>query len=240
MNSRLKQLLLRQCFLIIAVSFSLNHLALAGAVIKIDDAKYENDRLIVKGEFKGDFPDPGTVKLYDALTNELITALNKSEESSHFSLKVYNLKQVPCYVKVQAGALSAIKEVEHAPEDCSSPPTLSPPAENQPLACSITSPVENSVHIALGESVLFAGAASDPEDGVLTYEWDFSGGADVRPRVLSPGAIAFNVNNNSFLVYFIVTDKQGARCTASMTVGVGDEIPGLPVSMVPQQPAPIN
>ena len=120
MNSRLKQLLLRQCFLIIAFSFSLNNLALAETVIKIDDAKYEDHKLIVKGEFEGSYPEPDTVTLHDGNTNSIIPVENRSDESSHFSFRVRNLENIPCYIIVKAGQSSGIKEVEHVPEDCSS------------------------------------------------------------------------------------------------------------------------
>jgi len=238
MSNQLDRLIFSRCLIIVMLGFSFNHFALADTVIKIDDAKYEDNNLSVKGEFKGDFPEPDTVKLYDANTNALILARNRSDELSHFSFRVKNLENVPCYIIVKAGQASRVKEVENAPEDCSSIPSSPPPIENQPPLCSITNPSENSVDIKLGDSVNFSGSASDPESGTLTYEWDFSGGADVRPTELSPGAITFNVNNSSFLVHFIVTDDQGARCTANMTVNVGAEIPGLPVNMVPQQPAP--
>lgn len=203
--------------------------------IKIDDAKYEDKRLTVKGEFKGG--QPQSVKLYDDNTGALLSDKNRSEDPSHFSFRVEDPTQVPCRVKVQADQLSASKDVEHAPEDCSTPSTP-PPVSNQPPSCSITSPASVTVTINLGESINFAGTASDPEGMPLSYEWDFNGGADVRPMVLVPGDVVFDVNNGSFLVHFIVTDDQGARCTDSLTVIVGTGTPGLPGGMVPQQPAP--
>ncbi len=200
--------------------------------IKIDDAKYEDNRLTIKGKFKGGKPQ--SVKLYDDITGALISDDNRSKDPTHFSFKVEGLTPVPCRVRVEADQLSASKDVEHAPEDCSAPPTPS----NQAPLCSIISPASDTVTIELGESVHFAGEASDPEGMPLAYEWDFNGGADVRPMVLVPGDVLFDVDNGSFLVHFIVTDDQGARYTDSMTVIVGSGDTGLPGDIVPQQPAP--
>lgn len=199
--------------------------------IVVSDANYEDGRLRVKGEFKGG--TPGSVALYDDINNTLLSDSNRSEDPQHFSFRVGNLTQVPCRIRVRADQYSATKQVEHAPDDCSSPP----PPQNQAPTCSITQPISDTMQIQLGESVYFAGEASDTEDRTLTYEWDFNGGADVRPQVLIPGEIQFDANG-SFAVHFIVTagGLQGPRCTATKTVIVGTQPPNLPI--VPQQPAP--
>ncbi len=200
--------------------------------VKIDDAKYEDDRLIVKGEFKGGTPK--RVQLFDTRSGQLLAELQPDDNAEHFKFKLSEIVPVPCEVTVQADNVSASKEVEHAPGDCSTPPP--PTTQNHAPVCAITSPAQNIVQIDLGQSLSFAGQASDPDGDPLTFEWDFNGGADARPTVLSPGAITFDVNNGSFLVHFTVTDDQGARCTASMTVVVGTPPPTG--NMVPQQPTP--
>lgn len=236
MISRLSKILFFQIFLMFIASFVLNRPALADLAIKIDDAKYEDNRLTVKGEFNEPFPT--VVKLFNDQNNTEIPAVNRSEESSHFIFKVSGLAQIPCRIRVEADQLSASKEIEHAPDNCSSSPPPPPKPENQPPVCSIASPTSAPVTIDLGEAIHFIGAASDPEGGALTYEWEFNGGADTRPTVLAPGDVIFDVNNGRFLIHFIVTDDRSARCTASMTVIVGDDNPNLPIGMVPQQPAP--
>ena len=207
--------------------------------VKIDDAKYEDDRLTVKGEFKGGTPQ--FIKLFDDKTGQLLSEKEPDGDENKFKFKLYGLTTVPCRVRIQADQITAIKEVEHAPDDCSATtPTPPPPTtENQPPSCTITSPASNSVTVKLGDSINFSGTASDPDGDPITFEWDFNGGADSRPLVLNPGSIKFDVNNGSFLVHFIVTDDQGARCTASMTVIVGNITPPPTTgNMVPQQPAP--
>ena len=200
---------------------------------KINDAKYEDDLLIVSGEFRGNTPK--SINLYDDSTGQLLATRNRSREDGHFIFKVYDLARSPCRIRVQADQSSVTKVVEHA-ENCAIAP---PPTENKAPLCSIISPVETKLNIVLGESVNFSGTASDPELGVLRYEWDFNGGADNRPTVLMPGNIVFDANNGRFLVHFIVTDEQGARCTADRTIIVGLDTPtNLPTGMVPQQAAP--
>ncbi len=200
--------------------------------IQIKEAKYKDNRLKVKGKIKGGRGQ--SVKLFDDLTGLLLSDQNLSRDSDRFSFKISGLTPVPCRIRVEAGQVSASTDVKHAPADCSTPP----PPGNQPPVCSITKPVENPVTISLGEMIDFAGQASDPEGGALTFEWDFNGGADIRPTVMVPGNITFDVNNGSFLVHFIVTDDQGARCTASKTVIVGTQNPNIPTQRVPEQPAP--
>lgn len=248
MLNRLTHVFLSQFLCIIIISLIGSNLALADKKrshrerdrevsqalieIKIDDAKYEDNRLTVKGELSQSLRD--SIALYDDQTGEVLSTRNRSEDSRHFSFRVRELKNIPCRIKVQTGEVSASKVVEHAPDDCSSPP----PADNQSPLCSIISPNSSIINIALGDSINFSGQASDPEGGALTYEWDFNGGADARPSVLSPGNIVFDVNNGNFLVHFIVTDDHNARCTADMTVIVGSDVPNPPIDMVSQQPAP--
>jgi len=201
--------------------------------LKINDAKYEDDLLIVSGEFTGN--PLKSIVVYDHSTGQLLATRNRSREENHFIFKVYDLARSPCHIRVQTGQSSVTEVVEHA-ENCAIAP---PQTENQAPLCSIISPVETMLNIALGESVNFSGTVSDPELGELRYEWDFNGGADSRPTVLTPGNIVFGANNGRFLVHFIVTDDQGARCTADRTIIVGlDTPPNFPAGMVPQQPAP--
>ena len=62
MSNQLDRLICSRCLIIAMLGFLFNHFALAVAVIKIDNAKYEDNKLSVKSEFKGDFPEPDTVK----------------------------------------------------------------------------------------------------------------------------------------------------------------------------------
>ncbi|MGA9572539.1 MAG: PKD domain-containing protein [Lysobacterales bacterium] len=112
-----------------------------------------------------------------------------------------------------------------------------PPPVNTPPQCEILAP-GSDVSIVLGDSVYFGGQASDPDAGdTLTYEWDFGGGADVRPTVLEPGPVTFDVTNGLFVAQFIVTDAAGARCTRQRMVAVGSP-PGELPPKVGEQPAP--
>ena len=78
---------------------------------------------------------------------------------------------------------------------------------NRAPSGSIATPTSD-VTINEGESVTFAGTASDPDgDTPLTYRWTFDGGAPVA-TVEDPGAVRFNAIGN-YLVEFTVTDRRG-------------------------------
>ena len=112
-----------------------------------------------------------------------------------------------------------------------------PPPVNTPPECAILAP-GGDVSIQLGDSVYFSGQASDADTGdTLTFEWDFGGGADVRPTVTEPGPVTFDVTNGLFVAEFIVTDAAGARCTSQRMVAVGSP-PGELPPKVSEQPAP--
>ena len=111
------------------------------------------------------------------------------------------------------------------------------PAETTPSGCAIIAP-GSDVSILLGDSVYFTGEASEPDAGdVLSYEWDFGGGADTRPTTLDAGPVTFDVTNGLFVAELIVTDAAGSRCTSQRLVEVGSPPVGLPPK-VSEEPAP--
>lgn len=205
--------------------------------LKIEEAKYipSKNQLFVKGSYQGDRPD--STMLWDDISNALITDDNRRQKSGYFKFIVEGPSPIPCRIRVVADQFSQVMDVDNAPEDCSG--VTLPPGSNQPPVCSIDKPANDSVNIQLGESVNFAGSASDPEGGPLTYEWDTNGGTDSRPLVAVPGEQVFDVKTGTFLVHFYVTDDKGARCDSTVTVVVGDGGgSGGNTAMVPQQPAP--
>lgn len=117
--------------------------------------------------------------------------------------------------------MTDVSSVANSPADCDAePPPPPPPPENRPPECAIIAPGDD-VSILLGDSVYFAGAATDPDTAdVLTFEWDFGGGADARPTVLEPGPVMFDVANGSFVAELIVTDTAGLRCTSKRMIEV--------------------
>ncbi|HEB78203.1 MAG TPA: carboxypeptidase regulatory-like domain-containing protein [Methylothermaceae bacterium] len=204
--------------------------------IKKAEYKKEKQRLEVKIKVKG--IKKYQACLYDAVTRRQLVCRESDDDSLKFRLEPLTGSEVPCSVEVRVGDLSDSREVKHAPENCSAgspPPPPPPPAANQPPDCRIVAPAADPVQIALGDAVDFAGSASDPEGGPLTYEWDFSGGADARPAVLDPAPVTFD-RPGRFHVHFYVTDDHGNRCDATRTVIVGNPPPTT--GMVPQQPAP--
>ena len=127
-----------------------------------------------------------------------------SRNSAAWNIIIEDLATVPCRVQAVIQQSTAEKDVDNAPEDCDQ--GTPPPPANQPPNGSILEPAQN-VTINVGDSVTFSGEASDPDnDTLLTYVWDFGGGAN-NSTELNPGAVSFTTAGN-FTVTFTVTDSQ--------------------------------
>jgi hypothetical protein len=208
--------------------------------LKIKKATYKTEKkrllVVVKRE---EHRNSATIKLFDAVLNQLIAEKQSSREETKFKINSISGKQVPCTVRVEVDGLSVSRQVKKTTPDCSqntNVPDPPPVDQNQPPVCSIISPAGN-VTISLGSAINFLGNATDPDGDVLGFEWNFAGGADSRPNVAEPGAIVFDQNNGQFLVNFTVTDSHGARCNATVTVQVGNLPTNLP-DKVSEAPAP--
>ena len=100
---------------------------------------------------------------------------------------------------------------------------------NLPPNGDITAPADDMT-ISAGESLPFAGSATDPDgDSPFTYRWTFDGGAR-DTTVEDPGAVRFDRAGN-YLVEFTVTDRRG----------LSDPTPGqIMVFVEPANQAPIS
>ncbi|MDH5547613.1 MAG: PKD domain-containing protein [Gammaproteobacteria bacterium] len=80
---------------------------------------------------------------------------------------------------------------------------------NRPPVSRIVAPASNEIQIALGQSVSFAGTATDPDgDTQLLYRWEMDGAMpDIRAQ--NPGDIIFN-QPGTYRIRFTATDSQGA------------------------------
>ena len=162
------------------------------------------------------------MSLFNDRTNELLTEKRTRGKEVRITVRGLSGNDVPCEVRAESGGLSDVASVANSPADCVvEPPSPPSPPENRPPECAITAP-GSDVSILLGDSVYFTAEAMDPNDGdTLSYEWDFGGGADIRPTTPDAGAITFDVANGLFVAEFIVTDATGARCTSQRLVEVG-------------------
>ena len=228
--------ILRAAALLVGLSVLSTSLPAAEALgVQIKSAAYDDQRAILKVELAFGAKGPKTVALFNDRTDQLLA--EKSTQGKELRISVRGLRgsDVPCEVRAESGGQSDVSPVANAPAHCDEEPPPPPPV-NLPPQCAITDPTAN-VTIVVGDSVYFAGTASDPENGPLTYEWDFAGGADARPTTAIAGDIRFDISNGAFLATFIVTDDHGARCTDQRTVEVGTPPTGLPPK-VAEQAAP--
>ncbi|MCO6438365.1 MAG: hypothetical protein J5J06_14825 [Phycisphaerae bacterium] len=198
----------------------------------LHDASYNaaTNTLVAHGIYSALTPNP-VIAIADGITGTVVASAPQNQAGGQFSFEIQGISGIPCRVRASMSGACSIRSVTGVPSSCSSTP-----GGTEPPFCSILSP-DQDVDVTLGQLVVFAGAAFDPNGGPLAYEWDFGGGADIRPLVADPGPISFDWNNGSFLVRFVVTDDSGLRCVSSVTVNVGVVPSELP-PMVAQQPAP--
>ncbi len=237
LNFRLCNVFYTTLFLIVLLALSGNVLAADTFQVSIKNAEYDSQKSQLKVEVSLGQKGRRSISLLNDRTDEFL--VQKTTRSKEVRFKVGGLSgnEVPCEVRAESGDSFDVSSVANSPADCDGePPPPPPPAENQPPECMIVLP-DTNVSITLGGSVYFEGEATDPDGDPMTYEWDFGGGADVRPTVLIPGDVLFDVTNGSFLAAFIVTDGQGARCTDQLLVNVGSPPTGLPPK-VAEQPEP--
>jgi hypothetical protein len=167
----------------------------------------------------------GEVRLYDADNDQWLATM--SPDNGKFSFRLSALPRTPCTVRAEAGGMTAVKAVSGAPECAKG---------DLPPVCEIVNPADD-IQIGFGESRRFVGKAIDPENTFLHYEWDFGGGADARLTTADAGNILFNLRNDArFAVAFAATDMQGRRCTARMSVTVGNPPANLPAKVSEQAP----
>jgi hypothetical protein len=95
---------------------------------------------------------------------------------------------------------------------------LMPNPTNQPPAAAITNP-SASVTIQAGQSVTFAGSASDPDGSVALQSWVFPGGTPGKSSSLTPGAVTF-ATPGTYTVSLTAVDNEGMNDPSPPTVTV--------------------
>ncbi|NOQ87446.1 MAG: PKD domain-containing protein, partial [Gammaproteobacteria bacterium] len=84
---------------------------------------------------------------------------------------------------------------------------------NQHPSCNIDNPV-GDITIQAGDSVNYAGTASDSDGTIASYAWIFDGGSPASSNIEDPGAITYNTAG-IFTTTFSATDDAGAACVAA-------------------------
>lgn len=162
------------------------------------------------------------VNLFDAVADQWLA--EQVPVGGKYNFTVNNLPTTPCSVRVEADGTSTLAKLAKVPACLKG---------DQPPVCKIVTPSSDK-QINFGETVSFLGSATDPEKSALYYEWDFGGGAAVRPTELAANDIKFAARNNTtYKVSFTATDLSGRRCTDRITVTVGT--PPTTPAKVPEQ-----
>lgn len=113
--------------------------------------------------------------------------------------------------------------------------TVQPAVGNQPPNATITAPAAN-VSITAGQSVSFAGTATDPDGDTVTVLWDFGDGS--TSTLLSPGAHTYAAAG-TFTVTLTATDSAGMvdPTPATRTITVAAVSANLPPTATITAPA---
>jgi hypothetical protein len=202
--------------------------------IEIGSATYDPERSRLSVEVAVGGKGQKTVSLFDDRTDGLLATKRTRSSDVRFVVSGLAAVTAPCVVRAESGDLFATSAVVGRPASCDSPPPR--PPQNRAPECRIVAPALD-VTILLGDSVYFAGEATDPDGDPLGLEWDFGGGADVRPTVAVPGDVRFDLDDGRYVATFIATDSAGLRCTDQVMVDVGTPPVDLP-ARVAEQPAP--
>jgi hypothetical protein len=101
--------------------------------------------------------------------------------------------------------------------------------EDQSPACAISSP-PGDVTIAVGQSVSFGGSVNDAEDGPLTPQWSFPGGA---PASSSAGTVSVTYAAiGEFTATLSGTDSSGQSCApATRQIRVVGDVVEIPTTL---------
>jgi hypothetical protein len=100
---------------------------------------------------------------------------------------------------------------------------LMPNPTNQPPTATITNPTTSSVTIAAGQTVTFAGSASDPDGSIFQYQWNFPGGTPSKKvaQGSNPGtATVTYATPGLYTASLTVVDNVGANNPSPPTVTV--------------------
>jgi hypothetical protein len=94
---------------------------------------------------------------------------------------------------------------------CNASVTITVGVTNTPPVCSIDLPVGN-ITIDEGQSVVYAGTASDSEGPIANYNWNFPSGSPVSSALEDPGAVTYSTAG-VFTTTFTASDG-AASCEA--------------------------
>ena len=171
-----------------------------------------------------------TVRVFDADTGELIGERNRDLKPRAFT-QINNVfayvsarNRVTTNATVEFTADLPVLAYATVIDNSSNDPIFvlpfddegTPVAENRPPSGTISSPIGDQT-IAEGESLQFAGVASDPDGDDVTVLWDFGDG--ITSALLSPSAHVYS-DEGVFTVTFTVTDEFGLSDPSPPTLGV--------------------
>ena len=205
--------------------------------------KYEKDRLVVKGKGGEGYE----VVVMDAISGEVLGSVTSKDDDWRFRLKIADDAQVPCKIHVLRTSDGSMeqKRVRRAPDNCNDKPGDggSGGGENLPPIADANGPYSGKPDEAVNFS---SDGSTDPEQGELSYLWDFGDGDTSTEANPSHSYAAAG----DYDVLLVVTDAKGvssdSKTFALIQEDGGPVLPnvsinstsqnGVPGEPVPEQP----
>jgi PKD repeat protein len=95
---------------------------------------------------------------------------------------------------------------------------------NQDPVCTIDSPATD-VTITEGDSVNYAGTATDADGTIASYAWSFPGGTPSSSSAEDPGNVTYNTAG-TYVTSFSATDNESASCAADTRTITVEQVGG--------------
>ena len=192
--------------------------SIAGSELKIDDAKYiqEKDQLKIKGQSRQD----AMIELFDAHSGTLFATVQADDEGD-WKYRQSHPFEIPCRVRGLSDNHSNEKDVEHT-DDFSSDCGIGSGGSNAPPIANANGPYTGTT----GVVVSFSSAGSVDSDGnIASYAWDFGDG---QSSVLANPGHTYG-SSGSYSVTLTVVDNLDATANDITTAQVND--PGQPANI---------
>ena len=153
--------------------------------------------------------------LYQGTSWEYIQFLWKGNNGSNAFLGQEGVNMLDAWINAEvpvamevAGDRKMVPPVVMASTSWGTPPT----GNNAPV-CTIDTPPGN-VSITEGQSVSYAGTATDSDGTVASWSWIFPGGTPASASVEDPGVVTYNTAG-VYTTTFSATDNDGTSCAVA-------------------------
>jgi hypothetical protein len=151
--------------------------------------------------------------LYQGTSWEYIQFLNEAnnEQNTFLGLEGRNMLEAWVNAEVPVAMTVGGDKKMVPPVVMASATWGAPPTGNNTPTCTIDTPTGDVV-ITEGDSINYAGTATDSDGTIASYVWAFNGGSPASSNVEDPGNVSYTTAG-TYTTSFSATDDGGASCT---------------------------